>query len=167
VNRREVIAVRRIGVLMPGDESDLAKLDKALAGCAPTSYRMSAISRTNLARRPRASVATWYLPPPLSRKFSRKFPHADRRYIVTRASETPGLTMRVRIDHIHKPRRLGPLHRPRVRMYRDMIRARQKLPPLEVIRFGRGLYELQEGYHRLAALRAEGRKYVDVRIIVD
>jgi len=75
--------------------------------------------------------------------------------------------MRIRIDQITKTRRwAGPMHKPGVRMYRDMIRASQKLPPLEVIRLGRGIYALQDGWHRLAALRAEGRKYVDVLVII-
>jgi ParB-like chromosome segregation protein Spo0J len=73
---------------------------------------------------------------------------------------------RVRINYVRDCDRLDPLHEPGVQMYRDMIRARQKLPPLQVIRWGRGAYEILDGGHRLAAYRAEGRKYVDVRVVI-
>ena len=73
--------------------------------------------------------------------------------------------MRVRLDRIDASHKREPLHKPGVKMYREMIRARKKLPPLCVERVRRGRYELADGFHRFTALRAEGRKFADVQVI--
>jgi hypothetical protein len=61
--------------------------------------------------------------------------------------------MRIRIDRIDASHKREPLRRPGVKMYRELIRARKKLPPLRVERLSRGRYELLDGFHRFAALR--------------
>jgi hypothetical protein len=72
--------------------------------------------------------------------------------------------MRIRLDQIDASHKQGALHRPGVKMYREMVRARKKLPPLRLECGRRGQYELLDGFHRFAALRAEGRKYADVQV---
>jgi hypothetical protein len=40
--------------------------------------------------------------------------------------------MRIHLDQIDASHKREPLHKPGVKMYREMIRARKKLPPLRV-----------------------------------
>jgi hypothetical protein len=57
--------------------------------------------------------------------------------------------MRIRLDQIDASHKQGALHRPGVKMYREMVRARKKLPPLRLECGRRGQYELLDGFPKM------------------
>jgi hypothetical protein len=57
-------------------------------------------------------------------------------------------------------------HPPAVRRYAAMLRAGQKLPPIEVIDYG-GVYEISDGMHRARAAKMVGRKTIEAIQIVE
>jgi ParB-like chromosome segregation protein Spo0J len=73
--------------------------------------------------------------------------------------------MRVAIERI-TGRRNGATDPANVRRLRAALRRREKLPPLQVARIGSRL-ELLDGFHRLRACRAEGRKTVVVQVVIE
>jgi uncharacterized ParB-like nuclease family protein len=64
-------------------------------------------------------------------------------------------------------RRREKLDRKKVTRYRQALRRGDTFPPIWVIKHRPGLYELFDGYHRLHAHRLEGRKTIQIRVVVE
>ena len=58
-----------------------------------------------------------------------------------------------------------PLDQRKVDEYRQKIRAGGIAPPIQVSRLSEGLFRIQDGWHRLAAARAEHRQFVRCELI--
>ena len=58
-----------------------------------------------------------------------------------------------------------PLDNRKVDLYRQKIRAGEAAPPIQVSRLSDGLFRIQNGWHRLAAARAEHRQFIRCEIV--
>ena len=58
-----------------------------------------------------------------------------------------------------------PLDQRKVDGYRQKIRAGAIAPPIQVSQLSEGLFRIQDGWHRLAAARAEHRQFVRCEIV--
>jgi uncharacterized ParB-like nuclease family protein len=63
-------------------------------------------------------------------------------------------------------RRTERLDRKKVTRYRQALRRGDTFPPVDVVEHRPGLYEVMDGYHRFHAHRLEGRKTIQIRVIV-
>ena len=75
----------------------------------------------------------------------------------------PGRTL---IRCIVLGRRREKLDRRKVTRYRQALRRGDAFPPIDVVRLGRNLYEIFDGYHRFHAHRLEGCKTIPIQVIV-
>jgi ParB-like nuclease family protein len=62
-------------------------------------------------------------------------------------------------------RRNEPLDRKKVTRYRKALRRGDAFPPIGVIRYRVGCYEILDGYHRFHAHRLEGRKTIQIAVV--
>ena len=69
---------------------------------------------------------------------------------------------RVKMDRLSGSRRFGTYDREKITFYREALRRREKLRPVDVENFADGL-RIFDGYHRFRAHRLEGRKTILVR----
>jgi uncharacterized ParB-like nuclease family protein len=67
---------------------------------------------------------------------------------------------RVPLRSIYLRRRLDPMDRKKVTLYRQALRRGDVFPPIDVHKFRVGYYEVMDGYHRFHAHRLEGRKTI-------
>ena len=55
----------------------------------------------------------------------------------------------------------------KVTRYRRALRRGDTFPPIEVIKYRVGFYEVFDGFHRFHAHRLEGRKTIQTSVIVE
>jgi hypothetical protein len=75
--------------------------------------------------------------------------------------------LEIPIDYVVSPEQSNPIDPDTVHLYRSMLRGGKIAPPVEVTTYGEGLFQLQDGHHRLKAARAEGRRTIRAVIVAD
>jgi ParB-like chromosome segregation protein Spo0J len=73
---------------------------------------------------------------------------------------------RTNIGNIIIGRCLGGLDRKKITRYRQALRRGDIFPPILVMQYRRGRYEVFDGFHRYHAHRLEGRKTIEIFVIV-
>lgn len=63
-------------------------------------------------------------------------------------------------------RRVDPFDRKKVTRYRQALRRGDTFPPVGVIQHRIGRYEVLDGFHRFHAHRLEGRKTIQITVVV-
>ena len=79
-------------------------------------------------------------------------------------SNTPS---RVLVRSVVLGRRRDKLDRKKITRYRHALRRGDTFPPIAVIKHRSGHYEVLDGYHRFHAHRLEGRKTIQINVIVE
>jgi hypothetical protein len=76
------------------------------------------------------------------------------------------LAMRASINSIILGPRWERLDHNKIGRYRRALRRGDKFPSIDVADLGRHRYEVHDGYHRFNAHRLEGRKTIEINVLI-